>query len=200
MSVSILWVPAHVGVPGNEEANTAAQHGAEQVDLNKRYHTQPPVPYGVARAVIKRGNRESWQEQWIKQSLYRFEHDHLFRIKPGVSKNRVSFEGSRAEQTTLARLRFGHCRLAASTCRWSPPSSRICSCESEEETVAHYLLRCPIFSEARRKMLSTIEPVFDGEVTEDVLLGSSGIRINFDSRKEISSAVHQFVLETKIDV
>lgn len=197
MNVSILWVPAHVGVPGNEEANTAAQRGAEQVDLNKRYHAQPPVPYGVARAVIRRGVRESWQEQWIKHSMHRFEHDHLFRIKPGVSKSRIFFEGNRAEQTILARLRLGHCGLAASTCRWSALCSRICDCETEEETVAHYLLRCPIFSKARRQMISAIEQVFDGEATEDVLLGSNGVRIDFESRRTISSAVHQFVLETK---
>ena len=82
--------------------------------MNKRYHNQPPVPYGVARAVIKRGVRESWQEQWIKHSLYRFEHDHLFQIKPGVAKSRIFSEGNRAEQTTRARLIFGHCHIAAS--------------------------------------------------------------------------------------
>ena len=37
MNVSVSWVPAHVGV----QANRAAQRGAEQVDLNRRYDLQP---------------------------------------------------------------------------------------------------------------------------------------------------------------
>ena len=155
------------------------------------------MPYGVARAVLKRGIRECWQEQWIATSLFKFESDHLSRIKPGVSRSPIFFEGDRAEQTCLARLRLGHCGLRASSRRWSMLGSRMCACESDEETVAHFLLRCPIFSNARLKMMLTTGKVFDGDLTEETLLGSSGVRIDLESRRTISSAVYQFVLETK---
>ena len=197
MNVTVSWVPAHVGVPGNEDANTAAQRGAEQVDLRKRYHHQPPVPYGVARAVLRRGIRERWQEQWISTSLFKFDHDHLSRIKPGVSKTPIFFEGSRAEQTTLARLRFGHCGLVASARRWLAPGTRVCDCGSSEETVRHFLLQCPIHSKQRKELVCSVNQVYDGEVTEELLLGTPGRRIDLAAQKTISSAVHKFVLATK---
>ena len=197
MKVAISWVPAHVGVPGNEEANTAAQRGAEQVDFKQQYPFQPPVPYKVARAIIKRGIRQCWQEQWILTSLHRFEHDHLSRIKPGVAKSLVFLEGSRAEQTVLARLRLGHCGLAASTSRWSPLFSRICECGCEEETVAHFLLRCPLYSTERGYLMSAVKKIFDGVPTEEILLGAGGIAIEAEDRRSISTAVHKFVLDSK---
>ena len=107
--VCISWVPAHVGVPGNETANTAAQRGAEDVSPGSKYNDEPLVPFRVARATLKRGIRECWQEQWLKNSLHRFEHDHLSRIKLGVARNKFFEKGDRAEQTVLARLRLGHC-------------------------------------------------------------------------------------------
>ena len=43
---------------GNEGSNTAAQRGAEQVDLRKLYRHQNPVPNVVSRAVLTHGIRE----------------------------------------------------------------------------------------------------------------------------------------------
>ena len=197
MNVTISWVPGHVGVPGNEEANSAAQRGAEHVHLDEQCVSQPQVPYRVARAILKRGMRQLWQEQWIASSLFRVEHDHLSRIKLGVAKSLVFFSGNRAAQTALARLRFGHCGLASSSSRWSPLATRICECGCEEETVAHFLLRCPLYIQQRRSMLSSIRTFFPGEITEELLLGAGGIRLEEEDRAEISELVHQFVIDTK---
>ena len=49
-------------------------------------------------------------------------------------------------------------------------------------------------------MMLTIAQVFEGEVTEDLLLGTAGTRVDLESRKSISSAVYQFVLATKKDL
>ena len=51
----IKWVPAHVGVPGNEAANTAAQQGANLVHTRAPVPGQPLLPYRVACAIAKRG-------------------------------------------------------------------------------------------------------------------------------------------------
>ena len=44
--------------------------------------------------------------QLIASSLFRVDLDHLSRIKLGVAKSLVFFNGNRAAQTALARLRF----------------------------------------------------------------------------------------------
>ena len=67
-NVFLSWVPAHVGVPGNEEANTAAQEGAEDVVPGTNYKDEPLVPYGVARATLKRGTRKL--ARTVDQRLY----------------------------------------------------------------------------------------------------------------------------------
>ena len=49
-------------------------------------------------------------------------HDHLPRIKLGVSKTSIFFERSLAEQTELVRLPFGHWRLVDTLAPESAPA------------------------------------------------------------------------------
>ena len=100
----------------------------------------------------------------------------------------------KAEQTILARFRLGHCALAASMSRWSPLRNRICACGSDEETVAHFLLRCPLYFSQRNKMISEIFNVLNRkiEITEDILLGFEGRDISLADRCRISEVVFKF--------
>ena len=115
-------------------------------------------------------------------------------------KSHVFFEGDRAEQTVLARLRLGHCALAASASRWSDLLCRMCQCGSDEETVAHFLLRCPLYTEERKRLISTVSKVFNGELTEEALLGAGGTKIPKEHLRTIAKAVYQFVLDTQREI
>ena len=75
--------------------------------------------------------------------------------------------------------------------------SRICDCGCEEETVAHFLLRCPMYLTEREHLMSAVKSVFDGVPTEEILLGAGGIAIELEDRRSISTAVHKFVLDCK---
>ena len=200
--LEILWVPAHVGVPGNELANDAAKMAATAVLENKPIDGQPKVPLAVVRAILKQGQRERWQQKWIAASVHKFQSDHLFRIKPAVAKTPVFFRGKRAEQTTLARLRLGHCRLAAHSARWQPEVQRVCDCARESERVGHFLLRCPIHAECRRELMDEVATVYDGVVTEELLLGTENAagRLSMDQKCFISRAVFAFVERTNREI
>ena len=93
-------------------------------------------------------------------------------------------------------MRFGHCQLAAHAARWRD-QDRICECNLEEETVGHFLLRCPEHSEHRRTLLAQVATVHRGEITEEVLLGTASAGLEFDQKRTISEAVFSFVNKTK---
>ena len=161
---------------------------------------QPQIPVKVAIAILKRGQRELWQRQWIRSSVYRLEHDYLSRIKVGVQRSPVFFTGPRQQQNILARLRFGHCGLAASDSRWCPFLSSVCACGFQQETVEHYLLYCPLHDALRARLIERVARVFKGPLTEELLLGCGVQILELKHRVLISDAVFKFVLSTGRDI
>ena len=198
-SLTIQWVPAHVGVPGNEGANDAAKRAAASISAKSPIPGQPKIPMAIAKAILVQGQRERWSRRWITSAAQKFEFDHLSRLKPSVAKTDSFFVGTRREQSVLARLRLGHCALAASRARWSPVD-RICECGIEDETVGHFLLRCPRHARSRARLFQRISDVYEGFVNEEVLLGTAPVRMNRDEWRFISAAVYQYVRETKKDI
>ena len=195
--LDIQWVPAHVGVPGNETANDAAKATATSMDSTTPTPGQPKIPLGVTKAVSVNAQRERWQRRWIMTSHHRFD-EHLFRLKSGVARAPAFFVGRRAEQTLLARLRFGRSNLAAHRERWSRESG-LCECGADRETVHHFLLACARYTSARADLSSTVADICDHELTEELLLGTGG-QINLEQRTVISSALAVYVKQTQREI
>ena len=73
-------------------------------------------------------------------------------------------------------------------------------CASVELNVGHFLLRCPAHAVSRTRLFQTISHVYEGIVNEEVLLGTAPLRMNSHDMGVISTAVYQYVLETKKDI
>ena len=67
---------------------------------------------------------------------------------------------NRYTQTTPARLRVGHCELAAYKAKRDDTVSSMCECETEEETTEHFLLRCTLFDIERYHLLWHVQRTF----------------------------------------
>ncbi|KAL2083780.1 hypothetical protein ACEWY4_021553 [Coilia grayii] len=100
--VSFLWVPAHIGVMGNEMADKYAKiaAGKDNIDTDIK-HSKAEV-----KSIIKAKISGKWQQLWERGPTGR----HLFSIQPQVSKV-VGVVGTRQQEVVLARLRMGHSKL-----------------------------------------------------------------------------------------
>ena len=194
--VSILWVPAHVGVPGNEAANTAAQKAANAVVSISPIPGQPLVPFSTSCAFIKRALKIRSQQQWFSIVAKKVGLDHLSRIRADVSAAPAFFVGTRQQQTILAKLRFGTCNLNFSKSRLNAHVNEECEC-GMAETVGHFLLRCPRYNRFRDEMRATIRPICSGTIDEDLLLGGGGVKFTPENWETIVASVANFVLSTK---
>ena len=106
-------------------------------------------------------------------------------MKPEIAREQAYFVGTRKAQTVLARLRFGHCRLAASQYRFNLLASPFCRCQLEHETVSHFLLECSYFDQQGVRLMAAESEVYNGPVTEEILLGTLGNGLKFEQRVEI---------------
>ncbi|GFW40285.1 putative RNA-directed DNA polymerase from transposon BS [Trichonephila clavipes] len=91
------WVPGHVGILGNEQADTAARSMSD--------HMQRPVCYRDLKTSTQKYIHRVWQETWDQQIL-----NKLHNIHPSTSH--WAALPVRRHDVRLTRLRIGHTRFA----------------------------------------------------------------------------------------
>jgi len=143
-SIKLMWVPSHIGIPGNELADELAMKAARSPDT-KLY---PHVTYDDVIRALKTKLYTLWQNQWEKQTN---QNNKLRQIKPLIKKwPDPPAKLTRHEETIVTRVRIGHTRITHSylMCKESKPRCETCKCEL---TVSHIFLECPIYHNARTK-------------------------------------------------
>ena len=110
-TVSLQWVPAHVGLTLNEKADRLAKIGSQAPQ------TQNPVTYREAKTLLHSRYNGDWKKY---NGGYQAHLGPIWRLE-------------RAQQTTIFRLRTGHCE-----------------CGQTDQTPDHVLQSCPKNAERRQ--------------------------------------------------
>ncbi|XP_072400516.1 uncharacterized protein [Diabrotica undecimpunctata] len=129
-SVSIIWVPSHVGVIGNEKADQAEKeancpdHPVERIQLHQ------DLKYLFRQSVL-----ENWQDQWSRST------SKLHQIQPIIRLLQIPIQ-KRRDKAIIRRIRIGHTRLTHGYLMSSgnPP---VCErCNNTRLSIQHILLEC----------------------------------------------------------
>ncbi|XP_023241137.1 uncharacterized protein LOC111639478 [Centruroides sculpturatus] len=136
--VKFCWVTGHVGIKGNEEADTAAKA------TNLSQHIIP-IERGDLKLVIKKRLAERWQNVWIAQV-----HNKLHEIKFMLENWMCNKQNDRRSEVILSHLRIGHTLL---TYQYllngeDQPVCEHCNCFL---SVKHILCHCIALNQSRRQ-------------------------------------------------
>lgn len=134
--VNFCWVPAHVGIQGNELADNLAKRATclPQTDIM--------LPYSDYFPRIKKRVSNLWQERW-NACL----NNKLRAIRPTISKWESSHHKKRRYETILTRLRIGHCNMSHVHLMKREDQPRCCGIPL---TVKHVLTTCQNYHRNRR--------------------------------------------------
>ena len=92
--INFVWIPSHIGIPGNEVADRLARDGAKHDDVDYSV----TLEQGDVSRLVSAYICEKWQNSWNS-------------IEPYVS-TRVKFvHNNRKKEISLTRLRIGKCCL-----------------------------------------------------------------------------------------
>ncbi|GFX46516.1 putative RNA-directed DNA polymerase from transposon X-element [Trichonephila clavipes] len=133
------WVPGHVGILGNEQADTAARSMSD--------HMQRPVCYQDLKTSTQNYIHRVWQETWDQQVL-----NKLHSIHPSTSH--WAALPVRRHDVRLTRLRIGHTRFTHRHLLLGENAPECPSCKVPY-SVYHILIDCPVFNRHRVTIFHT---------------------------------------------
>ncbi|GFF81637.1 hypothetical protein CNMCM6936_002299 [Aspergillus lentulus] len=158
-NIKIHWIPAHVGVAGNEAADKAVKEAAArggEVELSLA--GQPEQPIIRLAAAAKRAVRQRIQQRWKKQWEIEKGAKPTWRlIKAPYKKNLGLYKGlSKPHTSIIIQMRTMRIGLRHFLFKINAYGTDWCSCGEGSQTPKHILLQCLLHVEARRKMIAKL--------------------------------------------
>ena len=147
--VTLSWIPAHCGYEGNELADQAAKAGSAN-ENDSATSVLLPIPRNVCYAALRRKTLEDWT------TSYKADPPRMFSMmwRDGFAKELRSM--GRKDLRVATQLLTGHAALNCHLKKLNPAVQSTCPlCESEEETVSHFLGKCPSLGSIRAEYFGT---------------------------------------------
>lgn len=147
--ITLVWVPSHCSIPGNEEADSLAKVGAMEGGDFERI-----ITFDEYFPILRQQTLESWQNSWDKGELGRWCHS----IIPKVTK-KPWFKGldlARAFIKTTSRLMSNHYALDAHLFRIGLAGSNVCNCGQGFHDIEHLVWSCQDYCAARSQLMDTL--------------------------------------------
>ena len=185
--VAIDWAPGHVGIQGNEVADTAAKMAAHSTDIS---NALPPDPTDLKGFIMKKVKTE---DEKVKKSLL----NSLFMGKVTLPEDEGTsfFEGPRHVETAIHRLRMGYTTLNKHLHRIGKTDTPFCpNCHQIEETIEHFLLECPKYIHERIRLIAKLRELGIHDLTLRSILNNS--ELEKKQKNAHSKAVVKFLTST----
>ena len=146
----LIWIPAHMGLDGNELADKQAKSATSIAIIDQNYKSSLQDLKRAIQAKITR----LWDEKWSPLN------SHLHQVRREASIPDIPL--NRREQVTLTRLRivhFLHNRVHLLTRSNPEPCPK---CRTTPVTTSHFLLECPQLATIRAdlKFPPDLRPLF----------------------------------------
>lgn len=143
IDVAIDWIPAHVGIRGNECADKVAKAGLLKTSID--------FPIGLSlndvTSTINSAQLCRWQQQW---TMY-FQHRPFYIVHNTILRTPTFVGSTRRTQRLMSRMRLGRVSLNYTLFLIGKHDTGLCPC-GQIETVHHYLFQCPLHHHARTSL------------------------------------------------
>ena len=152
--VIITWVPAHIGITGNENADVSAKNSANNGIL---LNVDIPVSdlFNIYNTKCDKENIDKLKDMFnVKGKIY-YKMFETTDKKPWF----YNFNFSRKGISTVNRIRSDHTSLNSSLFRCKIVNNNMCNCGLEPDSIEHIFWQCNLYSRERQKMIKNLEKI-----------------------------------------
>lgn len=139
--VRFVWVPAHVGIQGNEMVDQMAKEALQLNNINLTVS----LSRVEGKSLINQACKDMWQISWDSCMKGR----HFYNIQGKLKQSNINHNISRREYIIFTRLRMGHTSLNANNYIIGKHNTGLCDGCQERETVEHVLMTCVKYQQER---------------------------------------------------
>jgi hypothetical protein len=157
--IVMRWVPGHEGVEGNERADEKAKRAARGESSEDRLI---PIECSGNMPKSKAGKLQRFKKSIWEEAKATFARSPRARIAHKIDRTMPSTAYAELSQAlprrhALVQLRTGHAGLNRHLHKIGKTDSPLCpTCKGAEETVYHYLFRCPAYATQRKELRRTL--------------------------------------------
>ena len=147
--ITFVWIPAHIGIPGNERADTLAKEGA----TNGQNEADSRLSKEEAKTMVWKYCRSRWESIYANtgnESKYK-------TFWPSATRNQFDGNISRKYSSILFRINTGHCKLNEHLHKIGCHHNGLCEDCNIPESLEHYFLNCPKYSVWRTELIKSAE-------------------------------------------
>ena len=158
--IVFCWLPSHVGISGNEEADKAAKDALSLDVLPFK------VPFTDFKPLINNFIKNVWQQSWSDPAN---QNNKLFAIKPSLCEWLPGLRTNRREEIILARLRIGHSHITHSYLLKGEEEPQCILCNAPL-SINHILVDCVDLAPTRQRyfQVDSLTTLFDTVKFESV--------------------------------
>ena len=148
----MVWIKAHAGHAGNEEADDLAKEGGTKDNMQNL-----GLPVAELKRVLDESMRAKWDKDWqryphARQTKYFWPTQHKGRAKKVM-------ELTRHQLGRYVRITTGHNNLAYHKSNMNPDIDPMCRfCAEVQESFIHLFSDCPAFWRERQEALGGFYP------------------------------------------
>ena len=144
--IQFCWVKAHVGILGNELANTLAKEAATNLDIAECYNR---VPKSIVKRELEDRSVDKWQRDWNRSTKDKITKDY-FPIVAERLKMKITTTHNFTTMVT------GHGNVNAYLYRFKISNTPTCPCGETDQITDHLLYECDLLKTQRDTLRATI--------------------------------------------